>query len=147
MCSYVQESEREGGLRMTILGWIGYAFVVIMMVCVCGAIAMQLELNVKAARRLVFSATFVVAIVAMLVMRWYFANTASGQRALTDQRSNLNNGIERIVTVYTANGDVIAQYEGKIDIAANDGGYIKFDFDGKRYIYYNCFVETIAALE
>lgn len=132
---------------MTILGWIGYAFVVIMTVCVCGAIAMQLELNVKAARRLVFSATFVVAIVAMLVMRWYFANTASGQRALTDQRSNLNNGIERIVTVYTANGDVIAQYEGKIDIAANDGGYIKFDFDGKRYIYYNCFVETIAALE
>lgn len=132
---------------MTILGWIGYAFVVIMTVFVCGALAMQLELNVKAARRLVFSATFVVAIVAMLVMRWYFANTASGQRALTDQRSNLNNGIERTVTVYTANGDVIAQYEGKIDIAANDGGYIKFDFDGKRYIYYNCFVETIAALE
>lgn len=132
---------------MTILGWIGYAFVVIMTVLVCGALAMQLDLNVKAARRLIFSATFVVAIVAMLVMRWYFANTASGQRALTDQRSNLNNGIERTVTVYTANGDVIAQYEGKIDIAANDGGYIKFDFDGKRYIYYNCFVETIAALE
>ena len=132
---------------MTILGWIGYAFVVIMTVLVCGALAMQLDLNVKAARRLVFSATFVVAIVTMLVMRWYFANTASGQRALTDQRSNLNNGIERTVTVYTANGDVIAQYEGKIDIAANDGGYIKFDFDGKRYIYYNCFVETIAALE
>ena len=132
---------------MTILGWIGYAFVVIMTVLVCGALAMQLDLNVKAARRLIFSATFVVAVVAMLVMRWYFANTASGQRALTDQRSNLNNGIERTVTVYTANGDVIAQYEGKIDIAANDGGYIKFDFDGKRYIYYNCFVETIAALE
>ena len=132
---------------MTILGWIGYAFVVIITVLVCGALAMQLDLNVKAARRLIFSATFVVAIVAMLVMRWYFANTASGQRALTDQRSNLNNGIERTVTVYTANGDVIAQYEGKIDIAANDGGYIKFDFDGKRYIYYNCFVETIAALE
>lgn len=132
---------------MTILGWICYAFVVIMTVLVCGALAMQLDLNVKAARRLIFSATFVVAIVAMLVMRWYFANTASGQRALTDQRSNLNNGIERTVTVYTANGDVIAQYEGKIDIAANDGGYIKFDFDGKRYIYYNCFVETIAALE
>ena len=132
---------------MTILGWIGFASIVIITVFICGAIAMQLDLNVKAARRLVFSATFVVAIVAMLVMRWYFANTASGQRALTDQRSNLNNGIERTVTVYTANGDVIAQYEGKIDIAANDGGYIKFDFDGKRYIYYNCFVETIAALE
>ncbi len=31
-----------------------------------------------------------------------------------------------------------------IDIETNDGGYVKFDFDGKRYIYYNCFVETIA---
>lgn len=25
-----------------------------------------------------------------------------------------------------------------------DGEYVKFDFDGKRYIYYNCFVESIA---
>lgn len=25
-----------------------------------------------------------------------------------------------------------------------NGGYVKFDYDGKRYVYYNCFVETIA---
>lgn len=35
----------------------------------------------------------------------------------------------------------------KIDIAQNDGGYVKFDFEGKRHIYYNCFVETIANIE
>ena len=46
-----------------------------------------------------------------------------------------------------ADGDVIAQYEGQIDIEANDGGYIKFDFEGKRYMYYNCFVESIADIE
>lgn len=132
---------------MTILGWFVYALAVIMTAVICGAIADGYDLSAKAVKRLVISVTAVVAIVAMLVLRWYFANTASGQRALTDQRSNLNNGIERTVTVYTANGDVIAQYEGKIDIAASDGGYIKFDFDGNRYIYYNCFVETIAALE
>ncbi len=132
---------------MTIQGWFVYALAVIMAAVVCGAIADGRGLSAKAVKRLVISVTAVVAIVAMLVLRWYFANTASGQRALTDQRSNLNNGIERTVTVYTANGDVIAQYEGKIDIAASDGGYIKFDFDGNRYIYYNCFVETIAALE
>lgn len=59
-------------------------------------------------------------------------------------RSDLNNGLERKVTVYTANGDIIAEYEGKIDIEANDSGCVKFDYDGKRYIYYNCPVETIA---
>lgn len=71
-------------------------------------------------------------------------STASGQRALLDQKSELNNGIERTITVYTANGEVIARYKGKIDLEANEGGYIKFDYKGKRYIYYNCFVETIS---
>lgn len=41
----------------------------------------------------------------------------------------------------------LATYEGKIDIETNDGGYVKFDFDGKRYIYYNCFVESIADID
>ena len=74
----------------------------------------------------------------------FYMSTASGQRALLDQKSELNNGINRTVTVYTANGEVIAQYKGKIDLEANNGGYIKFDYKGKRYIYYNCFVESIS---
>lgn len=77
-------------------------------------------------------------------MRWYFNSTASGQRALLDQKSDFSNGVERVINVYTANGDKIATYKGKIDLDANDGGYVKFDFNGKRYIYYNCFVESIA---
>lgn len=80
-------------------------------------------------------------------MRWYFQNTASGQRALTDQKSNLDNGLERTVTIYTADGEIIAQYTGKIDIEGNDGGYVLFDYEGKRYTYYNCFVESIAEIE
>lgn len=79
-----------------------------------------------------------------LGFKWYYANTASGQRALIDQKSELTSGLERTVTVYTANGDIIAQYEGKIDIEDNDGGYVIFDFDGKRYMYYSCFVESVA---
>lgn len=77
---------------------------------------------------------------------WYCNNTADGIRAMTDQRSNLANGLERTITVYTADGKVLAQYSGRIDIEQNDGGYVKFDFGGKRYIYYNCFVESIAIL-
>lgn len=79
-------------------------------------------------------------------MKWYFNNTASGQRALTDQKSELANGLERTINVYTANGDLFVSYNGKIDIDTNDGGYVKFDFEGKRYVYYNCFVETIAEI-
>lgn len=59
----------------------------------------------------------------------------------------MNNGIERTVVVYTADGDELARYEGKIDIESNDGGYIKFDYNGKRYMYYNCFVESVAELD
>lgn len=80
-------------------------------------------------------------------MFWYFGNTADGKRAFIDEKSNFANGLDRVVTVYTADGEVIAQYGGKIDIETNDGGYIKFDFEGKRYIYYNCFVESIAEIE
>ena len=74
---------------------------------------------------------------------WYYGYTASGQRELTDERANLSNGLERTITVYTADGTVLKQYKGRIDIE-QDQGYVKFDWNGKRYIYYNCYVETIA---
>lgn len=69
---------------------------------------------------------------------------ASLDRLGTDVKSDLNGGLNRIINVYTADGKIIASYEGRIDIETNDGGYVKFDYDGKRYVYYNCFVETIA---
>lgn len=80
-------------------------------------------------------------------LSWYYNNTASGQRAMIDQKSELNNGLERTVTVYTADGEVLAQYTGNIDIEGNDGGYVLFDYNGKRYTYYNCFVESVAEIE
>lgn len=66
---------------------------------------------------------------------------------VTDVKSDFAGGLQRTIKVYTANGDLLAEYEGKIDIETNDGGYIKFDYDGKRYIYYNCFVESIADID
>lgn len=78
--------------------------------------------------------------------RWYHTSTASGIRALTDERSDFQNGLERTITVYTSTGQILAQYKGKIDLEM-DQDYIKFDWQGKRYIYYNCFVETIADIQ
>ena len=63
---------------------------------------------------------------------------ASLSRDWTDLKSDIGGGLNRTITVYTANGKVLAQYKCKIDIETNDGGYVKFDYNGKRYIYYNC---------
>jgi hypothetical protein len=130
---------------MTITGWVLFAlFAFIVGAFAVGAFMMFDSVAAKSISVIVG----VILIFALLFgMFWYYDNTASGQRALLDQKSDFNNGIERTVTVYTANGEVIAQYTGKIDIDTNDGGYVKFDFEGKRYIYYNCFIETIAEIE
>jgi Ni,Fe-hydrogenase I cytochrome b subunit len=130
---------------MTITGWVLFA----LFAFIVGAFAVcAFMMFDSVAAKSISVIVGVILIFALLFgMFWYFDNTASGQRALLDQKSDFNNGIERTVTVYTANGEVIAQYTGKIDIDTNDGGYVKFDFEGKRYIYYNCFIETIAEIE
>lgn len=77
------------------------------------------------------------------------ACTASDRRRMHDAKSDLSGGINRVVRVYTADGKKLAEYEGKIDLAPYEevgGGVVKFDLNGKRYIYYNCYVETIGDL-
>ena len=69
--------------------------------------------------------------------------SASWKRAVVDVKSDISNGMQRTIKVYTADGKLLAEYEGKIDIEESNN-YVKFDYDGKRYIYYNCFVESIA---
>ena len=72
-----------------------------------------------------------------LLFIWYRTNSASGQRALKDQRSNLSGGIERVVSVYDITGELIQQYSGKFDIETDRESYILFDDEnGKRHIIY-----------
>lgn len=130
---------------MTIGGWVIFAIFAILVLCFGIAGAYLIE-NIPGKIISVVVATLLI-LGLFFGMRWYFQNTASGQRALTDQKSNLDNGLERTVTIYTADGEIIAQYTGKIDIEGNDGGYVLFDYEGKRYTYYNCFVESIAEIE
>lgn len=130
---------------MTITGWVMFALFAFIIGAFAVGAFMAFDSVVAKSISVIVGVVLVFAL--LFGMFWYFNNTASGQRALLDQKSDFKNGIERTVTVYTANGEVIAQYTGKIDIDTNDGGYVKFDFDGKRYIYYNCFIETIAEIE
>ena len=129
---------------MTIAGWVVFATAAVCLIlgAIVGDVLCE---NILA--RITIPIICVLATIGVLIgMLWYFGNTASGQRAMVDQQSDLGNGLNRIVRVYTANGDIIAEFEGKIDIEGNDGGYVLFDYEGKRYTYYNCFVESIAEI-
>lgn len=86
----------------------------------------------------------IIAILCGILITISFSGCASWDRAVTDMKSDINGGLNRTIKIYTANGDLMAEYNGKIDIDMNDGGYVKFDYNGKRYIYYNCFIESIA---
>ena len=129
---------------MTIAGLILLSLIVAMAFAIAFIVSLGFS---KSGKVISFIIASFISLIALGGMLWYFNCTADGQRQIVDQRSNLSNGLDRVVTVYTADGDVIAQYEGQIDIEANDGGYIKFDFEGKRYMYYNCFVESIADIK
>lgn len=89
----------------------------------------------------------IVAVVMAVMLALGMTGCASWNRMVTDVKSDFVGGMQRTIKVYTANGDLLAEYEGKIDLSSNEGGYVKFDYDGKRYIYYNCFVESIADID
>ena len=107
------------------------------------------EIHLKAS--LVRFAAVILAVIIIVAsfagLYWYFNMTASGRRALVDEASEFNNGLERTINVMTADGTVIRTFTGIIDIEGNDGGYVLFDYNGKRYTYYNCFIESVAEIE
>ena len=94
-----------------------------------------------------FKRIIAVVLTAIVIVACFSGCTASGKRALVDLKSDWGNGLDRTINVYTADGKLLATYSGKIDLEINDGGYVKFDLNGKRYIYYNCFVESIADID
>jgi hypothetical protein len=78
---------------------------------------------------------------------WYCNNTAGGVRALKDQQSALNNGLNREIIITAEDGREIFYYKGKCDIETTDG-YILFEGeDGlRRMIYYGA-LDTIIVVE
>lgn len=83
---------------------------------------------------------FIVAIVLCLIVTfgtlWFFQNTESGKRALKTQESNFNKGIERKVSVYDMEGDLIHEYKGKFDLEYDDDRILFDDENGLRHIIY-----------
>lgn len=83
------------------------------------------------------------AIVALFTTLGLTGCTASCERELKSCSSDMNGGLQRVVNIYTLDGELIATYEGLIDIDDNSNGSIMFDMNGKRYVYYNAIVEVI----
>ena len=81
-------------------------------------------------------------LIAVLLVAWMLIGCQKAEREIKDKISE-NVGLERTVNILNINGDVIRSYNGRIDLEDTAGRKIKFDLDGKRYIYYNCIVEAI----
>ena len=61
-------------------------------------------------------------------------------RGFKDFSSSLS-GLDRVATVYSADGEFLRTYEGRFDVEVNEyGNKVKFDINGKRVLIYNATV-------
>ena len=116
---------------MTIAGWVFFGFLALMVICVTAWICVDVDTVSGRVLTIVIGA---IAIIGMLLgFRWYYQNTASGQRALKTQESNLGGGLYRTVEVYSYDGDLIKSWSGEFDVTENNQETF-FDIDGRRVI-------------
>ena len=83
--------------------------------------------------------TWLVSVFICSILIWALYFTESGKRAQKTMHSEVSGGLNRRVKVYDMQGELIAEYKGKFDVAesATEGiTKVKFDCDGKRHIIY-----------
>lgn len=116
---------------MTIGGWIFFGLLAAAILGNAVGVSCNLDSASSKALAIIIGIVLVAAIGAGF--HWYYNGTASGQRALKTQESNLDGGLSRTVTVYSYSGDEIASWSGKFDVTENDQETY-FDIDGRRII-------------
>lgn len=79
---------------------------------------------------------FLLAVGSFAGIYFYCTQTEEGKRAYKTQQSNFGGGIERKVTVYDVEGDVIAEYRGKFDVEYDNDRILFDDENGMRHIIY-----------
>lgn len=129
---------------MTIGAWVVVGLIALFGLSIVGGLlyfAVIANPNYEKQERIGFSVaaavTLAITILLCAAFIWYRNNSESGRRALRDQESNLNGGIERIVSVYDINGNLIKEYSGRFDIETDRKSYILFDDEnGARHIVY-----------
>lgn len=118
---------------MTIVMW-----VIVFFIALCGGalcaflIAAAVQDGSAAAGVLAFISGFATIAICAGIIWWGFTSE-SGKRAMKEQQSDLNGGLERTVTLYSYNGDKIESWSGKFDVSSSETETY-FDIDGKRVI-------------
>ncbi|MBO4863261.1 MAG: hypothetical protein J5517_02740 [Eubacterium sp.] len=129
---------------MTVGAIIGLSFLTIVVVIAVGAVCVYY----KKARIVSVIAGVIILAAAWSIGVWYFNGTEAGKRAIKTQQSNFGGGIERRITVYDVEGDVIATYEGRFDIEYDNDRILFDDEEGLRHIIYyptgNVIVDELA---
>lgn len=116
---------------MTIGGWIFFGFLAFCIASCALWICMEVDTKSGTALTIVIAAILIFGM--LFGFRWYYQSTASGQRALKTQESNLGGGLYRTVEVYSYDGDLIKSWSGEFDVTENDQETF-FDIDGRRVI-------------
>lgn len=119
---------------MTVSGWITFMAIAVFV----AAISILLGATIGEYKGAIVGAVVAVVLIILLLsgMRWYYNNTAQGQRAVKTQESNFKNGLQRTVKVFDVNGNIIYQYDGKIDIEYDECRILFDDEKGKRHVIY-----------
>ena len=116
---------------MTIGAWVGFGFCAIIILVIAIGVALTAEDTAVTIVSMVAAAALIVGCYAGI--HWYMTNSADGQRAYKSQQSRLSGGLERTVTVYSYDGDILGEWSGKFDVTENDQETF-FDIDGRRVI-------------
>lgn len=129
---------------MTIGAIIGLSFLTIVVISIVAAVCYYY----KKARIISVIVGLIIVAVSWATGAWYYTGTEAGKRAIKTQQSNFGGGIERRITVYDVEGDVIAKYEGRFDIEYDDDRILFDDEEGLRHIIYyptgNVIVDEVA---
>lgn len=120
---------------MTVGAWIFFVFITFSLLFVGITIGFQSD-NKKLGAIIGGLVGLIISMIILGILLWYYNSTAAGARAFKSQESNFNMGIERKVTVYDMEGDVIQEYEGKFDVEYDDDRILFDDENGKRHIIY-----------
>lgn len=75
----------------------------------------------------------IIAIVMCLILVLSLTGCASWRRALKSLGSDISGGLDRTVTVYSYNGEILGQWSGKFDVSETTTETF-FDLNGKRVI-------------
>ena len=78
---------------------------------------------------------------------WACNSTATGIRAMKDQESNFNNGLNREITITAEDGREIFHYKGKCDIETTNEYILFEDEDGFQKMIYRGIQDTIIVSE